>query len=58
MQDVVVKRDGMLLARAFISAETLAPLEGRITATLMTPQLMVGVEGVTGYVLSSAESAD
>jgi hypothetical protein len=39
---VVDKKDGKLLARAFISAETLAPLEGRITATLMTPQLEVG----------------
>lgn len=39
-QDVVAKKDGRLLARAFISAETLAPLEGRITATLMTPQLV------------------
>jgi hypothetical protein len=42
MQDVIARKDGRLLARAFISAETLAPLEGRITATLMTPQLMVG----------------
>ena len=41
IQDVVAKTDSKLLARAFISAETLAPLEGRITATLMTPQLMV-----------------
>lgn len=39
-QDVVAKKDGRLLARAFVSAETLAPLEGRITATLMTPQLV------------------
>ena len=39
-QDVIAKKDGKLLARALIAAETLAPLEGRITATLMTPQLI------------------
>lgn len=39
----MAKTDGRLLARAFISAATLADLEGRITATLMTPQLMVSL---------------
>lgn len=54
--DVVAKRDGMLLARAFISSETLAGLEGRITATLMTPQLMyAGTFRATFLVVTAAD---
>ncbi|KAK9814473.1 hypothetical protein WJX72_006486 [[Myrmecia] bisecta] len=37
--DVISVEDGRLLARTFISPQTLEPLEGTISATLMTPDL-------------------
>lgn len=41
MQDVVARGSGELLSRCFVSAASLAPLEGHISASLMTPRLQV-----------------
>lgn len=41
VQDVVAGGGGELLSRCFVSAASLATLEGHISASLMTPQLQV-----------------
>ena len=39
VQDVTAKRDGQLVARAFVSTPTLLPLQGSIAAALVAPNL-------------------
>ncbi len=39
VQDVTAKKDGRLIARAFVSTPTILPLQGAIAAALVSPNL-------------------
>lgn len=52
--DVVTRKSGALIARAFISAASLAPLEGHISASLMTPGMQFGGTFLAKYLVVTA----
>ncbi len=56
VQDVTAKKDGRLIARAFVSPPTLASLQGSIAAALVSPDIeQVGVFKAGFLVVTSLE---